>query len=201
VILNLYTGILDALSHKYGPLSEEYSLGAKFLEENIRRLVKSISRSIADKTAFIFFSDHGQDSINPRLNIVFTKNEIEEFSKLLRAPMGKSGRVLHFYVKKGCEEKLTKALRYKIGEQGYIITFEEANEEFVGTTADPEKSRSRLGDIIVLLKQSANVEIQRDESHNEWEEQFLGSHGSTTISEILVPFVSARLSKLRNLEQ
>jgi len=200
IILNLYTGILDALSHKYGPLSEEYGLGARFLEENIRRLIRSISDSVAEKTAFIFFSDHGQDSIDPKLNIVFTKNEIEEFSKLLRAPMGKSGRVLHFYVKKGCEEKLLRALRDKIREQGYIVTFEEASREFVGRIIYPEMSRQRLGDIIVLLKKSVNVETQKDESQGDWEAQFLGSHGSTTLNETLVPFVSARLSKLKKLQ-
>lgn len=201
MILNLYTGILDSLSHKYGPLSEEYELGARFLEENIRRLVRNISDSVAEKTAFIFFSDHGQNSIDPKLNIVFTKNEIKEFSKLLRAPMGKSGRVLHFYVKEGFEEELLRALRDKIREEGYIITFEEATREFIGKTVNPEMSRLRLGDIIVLLKKSVNIETQKDESQGNWEEHFLGSHGSTTLNEILVPFVSARLSKLKKLER
>jgi len=62
-------------------------------------------------------------------------------------------------------------------------------------------SRLRLGDIIVLLKKSVNIETQKDESQGNWEEHFLGSHGSTTLNEILVPFVSARLSRLKKLER
>jgi predicted AlkP superfamily pyrophosphatase or phosphodiesterase len=199
LILNLYTGMLDALSHKYGPSSEEYILGARFLEENIRRLTMTVSDEVAQRTTLIFFSDHGQDLIDPQLNITFSKDEIGELSKLLRAPMGKSGRVLHFYVKEGCEDQLRRSLQNKIATRGYIIKFEEAVKEFVGETANLGASRLRLGDIVVVLKKSVNVEIQKEESQNDWEEPFLGSHGSTTFNEVVVPFVSVRLSQLKKL--
>lgn len=197
VILNLYTGILDSLSHKYGPYSEEYAIGMRFLEDNIRRMIQSLRDDIAEKTTFIFLSDHGQDPIDAKLEIAFSKDEIEGLGKLLRAPIGKSGRVLHFYSRKDSEDELMKVLHDKIGEQGYLLTFEEAVRNLVGRTVNLEMSRLRLGDILVVLKSGVNAEIKREEFRNEWEEQFCGSHGSTTLNELTVPFVSGRVSLLK----
>jgi predicted AlkP superfamily pyrophosphatase or phosphodiesterase len=197
VIMNIYTGILDSLSHKYGPYSEEYAIGLRFLEENIERLVRSIKDDVAKKTTFLFLSDHGQDPIDPKLEVSFSKSEISELGKFMRAPIGKSGRVLHFYSKKDCNEKLMKALRDKIGERGYLITFEEAVRNLVGRTTNLEMSRLRLGDILVVLKAGVNAEIKKDELQDRWEEQFFGSHGSTTLNELTVPFITARMSLLK----
>jgi predicted AlkP superfamily pyrophosphatase or phosphodiesterase len=197
VILNIYTGILDSLSHKYGPYSEEYAIGLRFLEENIERLIQSVKDDAAERTTFLFLSDHGQDPLDPKLGIRFSKDEIDELGKFMRAPVGKSGRVLHFYSKEGWREELMKALRDKIGERGYLITFEEAIRNFVGRTVNLEMSRLRLGDILAVLKTGVNAEIRKNEFQNTWEEQFCGSHGSTTLNEITVPFISARMSLLK----
>jgi hypothetical protein len=197
VILNVYTGILDSLSHKYGPYSEEYAIGIRFLEDNIRRLIQSLKDNVAARTTFVFLSDHGQDPIDAKLEIIFSKDEIEGLGKFLRAPVGKSGRVLHFYSRKNTHDELMRALHDKIGEHGYLVTFEEAVRNLVGRTVNPEMSRLRLGDILVVLKTGVNVEIKREEPRNEWERQFCGSHGSTTLNEITVPFVSGRVSLLK----
>jgi predicted AlkP superfamily pyrophosphatase or phosphodiesterase len=197
VIVNLYTGLLDSLSHKYGPYSEEYSIGMKFLDENVRRLIGSIKDSVAEKTTLVFLADHGQDPLEPELEIIFSKKEIEDLSKYLRAPAGKSGRVVHFYVKEGFQEEALRALREKVGERGYLITFEDAIRTFVGKTTDMKMSRSRLGDVVLTLKKGANVEIRRGETPSQWEEQLHGSHGSTTLNEVLVPFIAAKVSQLK----
>ncbi|WXG42618.1 MAG: alkaline phosphatase family protein [Promethearchaeati archaeon SRVP18_Atabeyarchaeia-1] len=197
VMVNLYTGILDSLSHKYGPYSEEYSIGMRFLDENIRRLVGSIRDSTAEKTTLVFLADHGQDPIDPRLEIVFSRDEIEKLGKFLRAPAGKSGRVMHFYVKDGFQEDTVHELKKKVGERGYLVTFEDAIRTFVGKTMNLKMSKMRLGDIILILKKGVNVEIRRDESQNRWEEPLRGSHGSMTLNELLVPFISVKLSQLK----
>jgi hypothetical protein len=197
LIINLYTGILDSLSHKYGPYSEEYSIGMRFLDENIRRLVGSIKENVAEKTTFIFLADHGQDHIEPQMEIIFSKNDIEVLGKYLRAPIGKSGRVLHFYVKEGAQEEATAWIQNKVGELGYTVLFEDAMKTLVGKTTDLRMSRFRLGDIVLILKKGANVEIRREETQSRWEEKLQGSHGSITLNEVLVPFVSARMSQLK----
>ncbi|WXG45264.1 MAG: alkaline phosphatase family protein [Candidatus Atabeyarchaeum deiterrae] len=197
LIVNLYTGILDSLSHKYGPLSDEYSLGARHLEENMKRLIVSVRDSVAERTTFIFLSDHGQDTIHPDLEITFTKDELDELGRFLRAPIGKSGRVLHFYAKKGFEDQLRRALNNKVENRGYVITFEEAIKNFIGRTPNLEMSRLRLGDFLLVLKKGVNAEIKKSEPPNGWKDQFLGSHGSATLSEMIVPFIAVRLSRLK----
>jgi predicted AlkP superfamily pyrophosphatase or phosphodiesterase len=197
VILNVYTGILDSLSHKYGPYSEEYAIGLRFLEENIERLVKSIKDKTAEKTAFLFLSDHGQDSLDPKLEVSFSRDEIDKLNNFMRAPIGKSGRVMHFYSREERKEELLKALREKIGDRGYLITFEEAVHSLVGRTVNLEMSRLRLGDILAILKTGVNAEIRKNDGQNAWEEQFCGSHGSTTLNEITVPFITANVALLK----
>ena len=197
LIVNLYTGLLDSLSHKYGPYSEEYSLGMRFLDENVRRLIGSLKDSVAERTTLVFLADHGQDPIDPQLEIIFSKNEIDDISKYLRAPAGKSGRVMHFYVREGFQEEALQVLREKVGERGYLVTFEDTIRTFVGKTTDMKMSRLRLGDIVLILKTGVNVEIRRDEKQGKWEEQLRGSHGSTTLNELLVPFISAKVSQLK----
>jgi arylsulfatase A-like enzyme len=197
VILNVYTGILDSLSHKYGPYSEEYAIGLRFLEENIDRLMKSIKDQVAEKTTFLFLSDHGQDPLDPKLEVSFSRDEIDELNNFMRAPVGKSGRVMHFYSREERKEELLKALRDKIGDRGYLITFEEAVHSLTGRTVNPEMSRLRLGDILAILKTGVNAEIRKNDSQNIWEEQFCGSHGSTTLNEITVPFITANAALLK----
>jgi hypothetical protein len=197
VILNVYTGILDSLSHKYGPYSEEYAVGLRFLEENIERLIQSIRDDVAEKTTFLFLSDHGQDLLDPKLEVTFSKEEIDKLGNFLRAPVGKSGRVLHFYSREERRDELIKALREKIGDRGYLITFEEAVRSLVGRTVNLETSRLRLGDVLAILKTGVNAEIKRNREQNMWEEQFYGSHGSTTLNEITVPLITGRMSTLR----
>jgi predicted AlkP superfamily pyrophosphatase or phosphodiesterase len=196
-ILNVYTGILDSLSHKYGPYSDEYVMGLRFLEENIQRLVRSLNDDVSNKTTILFLSDHGQDPLDSRLEVSFSKDEVDKLNKLMRAPVGKSGRVLHFYSRKERYDELLRELDNKIGERGYLITFEEAIRNLIGKTVNVEMSRLRLGDILAVLKTGVNAEIKKSEFQNNWEEQFSGSHGSTTLNEVTVPFISARMSLLK----
>jgi hypothetical protein len=197
LIVNLYTGLLDSLSHKYGPYSDEYAIGMRFLDENIRRLIGSVKDSTAEKTTFVFLADHGQDPIDPQLEIAFSKSEIDEVSKYLRAPAGKSGRVMHFYVKEDSQEEVLQFLRRKVEDRGYLVPFEDAIKYFIGKTTDMKMSRLRLGDLVLILKSGANAEVIRDNSQSMREEKLRGSHGSTTMNELLVPFISARMSILK----
>jgi hypothetical protein len=131
------------------------------------------------------------------MEIIFSKSEIDDIGKYLRAPAGKSGRVMHFYAKDGCEAEALQMLEKKVGERGYLIKYEDAIRTFVGKTTEMKMGRLRLGDIVLILKAGANAEIRREEDQGKWEDRLHGSHGSTTLNELLVPFISARVSQLK----
>lgn len=198
-LINFYFDMTDIISHKYGPLSEEYRLTAHHIEEVFLHFLKHLNDN---KVAFMFFSDHGQEEVSREKTINVLEEEGESVAQYLKSPPGRSGRVVHFYVKDGKEENVKRWVKEKIGENGLLMDFDEACRVFGLKPKGKFRSeiKSRMGDLLLVMNAGAEIRFQRKEEKEKLiEEEWKGSHGSMTLDELLVPLVAARLDILKKL--
>lgn len=202
-LINIYVGLLDSMSHIYGPYSEEYRYALGYLEEILLNFIKRLNENIAKKSVLTLFSDHGQDGLQMEKKILVNEAEIAEISKFLSFPPGRSGRVMHFYVKEDCSQNVVEWLREKIGNNGLAFTFEEIQGKLLPETRDPDTIRSRMGDVILIMKKGAEMRTEKEEE-NKFEiieKTFLGSHGSITFNEMTVPYLASNINKIKNIKE
>ncbi len=202
-IVNVYFGLMDDISHKYGPLSEEYRLAAHHVEEVFTHFLKGLSGK-TERTVFLFFSDHGQGQVHEEKTVKVSEDDAEDVSRFMESPPGRSGRVCHFYVKEGEEERVKDWIEGKVGENGVVLSFEELCRSFNLQVKgkNREELKSRMGNLVLVLKGEAELKFQRKEKEEKEkivEEKWRGSHGSTTLNEILVPLIAARGDVLKEV--
>ncbi|MBS7288517.1 MAG: alkaline phosphatase family protein [Candidatus Freyarchaeota archaeon] len=199
-LINVYFDLTDAISHKYGPLSEEYRLTAHHVEEVFLHFLKHSGND--DKVAFMFFSDHGQEEVSEEKTVKVSEDEAEVVLQYLRSPPGRSGRVIHFYVKDGKEDDVRRWVEEKVGENGLLMSFDDVCKFF---SLKPKgklrgEVRSRMGDFVLVMNAGAELKFQRKEEKEKLiEEKWRGSHGSMILNELLVPLVAARADILKGL--
>ena len=132
------------------------------------------------------------------------KDDAEDVSRFMESPPGRSGRVCHFYVKEGEEERVKDWIEGKVGENGVVLSFEELCRSFNLQVKgkNREELKSRMGNLVLVLKGEAELKFQRKEKEEKEkivEEKWRGSHGSTTLNEILVPLIAARGDVLKEV--
>lgn len=199
-LINVYFDLTDAISHKYGPLSEEYRLTAHHVEEVFLHFLKHLDND--GKVAFMFFSDHGQEEVFEEKTIKVTEDEAKAVLQCLRSPPGRSGRVIHFYVKDGKEDDVKRWVEEKVGKNGLLMSFDDVCKSF---SLKPkgrlrEEVKSRMGDLVLVMNAGAELKFQRKEEKEKLiEEKWRGSHGSMVLNELLVPLVAARADILKEL--
>jgi hypothetical protein len=147
------------------------------------------------------FSDHGQDGLEMEKKITLGEEEIQEVSKFLRFPPGRSGRVLHFYVWEDCLQDLVDWLTRKVGANGLVLTFKEIKSRLLPETRDADTIQSRIGDVVLIMKRGAEMKTEKEEEEKVEiiEKTFLGSHGSLTFNEITVPYFASNINKVKEL--
>ena len=200
-LINIYVGLLDSMSHIYGPYSEEYKYAMGHLEEIFLNFTKRLNENIAKKSVLTLFSDHGQDGLEMDKKILVNQAEITEISKFLSFPPGRSGRVMHFYVKEDCSQNVVDWLTEKTRDNGLALTFDEIQSKLLPETRDSDKIRSRIGDVILIMKKGAEMRTEK-EQENKFEiieKTFLGSHGSITFNEMTVPYLASNINKIKNV--
>ncbi|MFX0097345.1 MAG: alkaline phosphatase family protein, partial [Candidatus Hodarchaeota archaeon] len=200
LLLNIYVGSLDMLSHKYGPNSLEYKLGMEFLEKNLLRFLSSLDREISKKTLLLVLSDHGQDEIRPECNLVFSEKDIEEVEPFMRTPPGKSGRIIHFYPMEEHQDELRNWLEEKTGDKGIVLGFEDIEKEILLDIVDKDKVCTRVGSLVLALREGiyTRFDFKKENERKEIiERSMLGSHGSLSFNEMVSLFLAMNLSEFQ----
>jgi predicted AlkP superfamily pyrophosphatase or phosphodiesterase len=200
-LINIYVGLMDSMSHTYGPYSEEYKYAMHHLEDVLLNFTKHLNENIAKKSVLTLISDHGQDGLEEKKRITVNETETAEVSKFLRFPPGRSGRVMHFYVKEDCSQDVVDWLTKKVGDNGLALTFNEIQRKLLPETRDLYAIRSRVGDVILIMKKGAEMKTEKEEEENRMEiidKTFLGSHGSITLNEITVPYLASNINGMKN---
>jgi len=206
MLLNIYIGYLDELSHLYGPNSQEYNAGFHYFEIRFLEFIKSLEKDgLGEKTTLFLFSDHGQVPINN--NLAFTKNEIELLQQYASFRPGRSGRTIHFYIKPEFLEEAEHFLKNFIGDKGVVYRFSDVMD-FLGCSASANLNANRLqerfGDFVIFLKTGYHLDLPKPtkERKKDWVDELmsptvkLGSHGSLTLDELVVPCLASNVSKI-----
>ncbi|MEM1798127.1 MAG: alkaline phosphatase family protein [Candidatus Jordarchaeales archaeon] len=199
-LINVYFDLTDVISHKYGPTSEEYRLAARHIEEVFTHFLGHLKKD--DEVAFFFFSDHGQEEVVEDKTVKISEEEAGPLLQHLRMPPGRSGRVVHFYVKEGGEDGVVKWIEEKVGEKGFLVDFERACKFFnlKPKSRFKKEVKSRMGDYILVMNAGAELKFQKKEEKVKIiEEKWMGSHGSATLNELLVPLIAARADVFKEL--
>ncbi|MBD3229392.1 MAG: hypothetical protein GF329_14500 [Candidatus Lokiarchaeota archaeon] len=200
--IHFYIGDIDDMCHAYGPFSDGYVESSKMINYILTNFIKSLDKTTANETLLTITADHGQNAIHDDKRIKFTLDDINEYKKYLEVPMGKSGRVLHFYSQLDKIDKVKTLLQDKIGDSGLILTSDDDLSPLFATKKNYNRLTERLGNIIVVFKPhySAEREYKGDQYKKEPLIKFKmrGTHGSLSEDELIVPFFIDRISNYQN---
>ncbi len=193
ILMEIYTGLLDELAHVYGPNSREYMLGLRYLEENLLRLAFELDDRICENTAVLIFSDHGQVELGNGEVVKLKREDFEEAKEFLLARPGKSGRIMHFYVKEEKVDEFRKWIEDKTGGK-LVMEFDRIFKRVYPYKKNKDAIKARLGNLIGFFE----MVIERDEEEI-LPPRIVSSHGSLLLNELVVPLAFFRLSDLRTI--
>lgn len=202
VVLQVYIHELDSLGHKYGPYSKEYRLDLRRIERNIIRFIRSLRGKEQSQTVLMLLSDHGQDRLEPSKTVKFTWEEAMEIGECFRIePIGTSGRVRHFYVSKDRADEFVESMEERINGAGVLLSYDEVERELWKGVKNRKRARTRMGDYLFVPLSGSEIRVSRKVERPPAliEEEYVSSHGSLTLNELVVPFFAARVPIVKKL--
>ncbi|MFH0937332.1 MAG: alkaline phosphatase family protein [Candidatus Daviesbacteria bacterium] len=192
----------DGTEHNFGPDSEEVTAEISQISYMLdKEFIEKVDSKTAEKTAFFLVADHGQVGNDPQNT--FYLNNIEGFEENLKiSPKGNLIlpwgylRDCYLNVKEERLEKLKNLLEDKIGNIAKIMTIEEAlKQQLFGSGEMHPKFLDRVGNLIILPFENNLVYYRyKPESTS----HLKGFHGGLSSDEMFIPFISARLSDLKD---
>ncbi|MDR1033714.1 MAG: alkaline phosphatase family protein [Bifidobacteriaceae bacterium] len=183
----LYWGEIDKTGHKYGWRSAEWSLALEFFDAELNRLIQNAPKD----TLILLTADHGM--IDADMEKRFEVTQIKELQDGVKITGGEA-RAMHLYLDMSSNlaeqsdlQAIVKSKWQKVlAEYADVYTKDEAIEEgFFGKVND--RIRSRIGDVIVQMKDYATVTDSRTQTRSSM--QLVGYHGSITPAELEIPLV------------
>jgi predicted AlkP superfamily pyrophosphatase or phosphodiesterase len=188
--LALYYDDIDTLAHKYGPYSEEVTFELTSMEYNLKKFFKSLSEKTKKKTLMILTADHG---IAETHKTYYLKDNDDIMERLILPPVGDS-RATFLYSKPDKQDTFPYVFKENYEDIELFPSNELIDKGIFGQTTKPEVLREKVGDF-TALSTSQNI-LQYPYFENDRKREQLGSHGGMTIEEMIIPFLSLRLSKL-----
>ncbi|MHA1750931.1 MAG: alkaline phosphatase family protein [Candidatus Helarchaeota archaeon] len=197
--IHFYIGDLDDISHAYGPFSSQFEEISVLIDFIFKNFIKSIDSSIAKETVMTITADHGQNTLHDDKRIIFNEEDINKYKKYSRAPMGKSGRVLHFYAKEDKIDELKELIEEKTKNSALILTKKDDFSPLFATENNKEKIFQRLGNIVVIFKPNYSAEKHHTSKEDEAIKFIMhGSHGSLSLDELKIPLF---IDKIENYQK
>lgn len=171
-----YHGHLDLLGHVHGPGSEPWRLQLA----QVDRLVEGVARRLPSGAALAVVADHGMVPMS-REELIDVDVEPGLLSGVRL--LGGEARARHVYAEPGAVDEVLARWRERIGSAGVVLSGEEAIERGWFGGAVPGRVRSRIGDVLAVLRDGGVVRSVVEPS----ETRLLGQHGSLTAAEQYVP--------------
>lgn len=197
----LYWSAFDFSSHNFGPESEEaaaeISLFSYMFQEEF---INKIDNDTASNIALFLSADHGQIGVNPKNTIYLEQIEglvenfqVDEDGKLI-PPTG-GARDIFLHIK---EEKLNQTLellRRELVDVAEVLETKVAiRDGLFGSGNIHPKFLDRIGNVLILAHKNNTIWYHFDPKEDF---KFFGYHGGLSSDEMLVPFVSVKLSELK----
>jgi len=182
-----YWGILDGLSHSYGPdderaAAEFTSFSAAFEQFFLNRL----SPEIRKDTLVILTADHGQ--IHTPIYPSYSLSNHPELTRQLHIMPTGENRLAYLFTRPGQRDAVIHYFESVWEGQFALISPEDAVDAGLFGPGNPHPDlRDRLGDLIVVAKDSAYLWWDKKEDF------LLGRHGGLHPEDMLVPFLAVRL--------
>jgi hypothetical protein len=186
-LLWVYYGEVDALSHRYGPGSEqaEAELGA-VLEAFQRVFLERLPAEHRRQTLVVFLSDHGQ--IATRKDLQFELSSHPSLARRLHLQPTGENRFAYLYIRPGQVEAVTETFARTWPDAFRLVPSDHALEAgLFGPGAPASFALDRLGDRIAVAQGSAYLWWAPKEN------VLIGRHGGLSPDEMLVPLLAARL--------
>jgi predicted AlkP superfamily pyrophosphatase or phosphodiesterase len=186
-----YWDLLDAISHIYGPSSEEGLAELKsFLYSYKNEFLDKLKPEVAKETLLIITADHGQSEISEEKTI-FASDHPELMNRLWIPPTGDS-RATFLYVKPEEINEVKDYIERKLKDKLIVLNSDDAiREGLFGFESNKNKISDRVGDLIMLPYSNYSFGYR----HRGSEKDFImkGSHGGLSECEMLVPFICKKL--------
>jgi predicted AlkP superfamily pyrophosphatase or phosphodiesterase len=183
----LYWGEIDKTGHKHGWRSGEWALALEFFDAELNRLIQNAPKD----TLVLLTADHGMIDVD--VDKRFEVTQVKELQNGVKITGGEP-RAMHLYLDRSSnlaeQSDLQVAVKNKwmhvLGEYADVYTKDEVIAEgFFGKVND--RIRSRIGDVIVQMKDYAIVTDSRTQTKSYM--QLIGHHGSITPTELEIPLV------------
>ncbi len=189
LLIMYYSGV-DTLEHRYGPYSDEVTFELSSIEHNLRNFVSYLSDKTKKETLMVLTADHG---VVETRKTYFLKDVHDVNERLLLPPVG-DGRATFLFSKPNQQLALSEAFKKHIEGFKLFPSDELISKGAFGETANPQSLNEKVGDFIALGNKDNALSypfFEDDRFH-----PMLGTHGGMTREEMIVPFLSIKLSAL-----
>ena len=183
----VYYGEVDALSHRYGPQSEQAEAELGTVLESFRRVFhERLPAELKRQTLAIFLSDHGQ--IATRKDPHFELKSHPALARRLHLQPTGENRLAYLYIRPGQVEAVAEYFSRTWPTAFRLVPSDHALDAGLFGPGSPAPfALDRLGD---------RVAISQGDAYLWWapkENVLVGRHGGISPDEIIVPFLAARL--------
>lgn len=175
----LYAPELDAIGHKRGWESDEWTHGLEKIDAASRMLHER-----AGTTGVIVTADHGMVDVPRHRHLLLEDRDgLVDGVRLI----GGEPRMLHLYAEPGLEDDVLTRWRESESARSWVLSREEAVDAGLFGPAVASDVRPRIGDVLVAAR--AGVAYYDDRLDDKGPQRMIGQHGSLTHEERTVPLV------------
>ena len=193
--LFFYFDRIDAISHEYGPESNQTAAEILIFHETMQQIFLKALAGIHKKILFLLTADHGQVEIDPQTTIYLNREPaFTGIVKFLRAnakgelmvPAG-SARDFFLYTKPEALDEAQAFLASRLDGRAEVRKIQELIQAgYFGPVISP-RFRARAGDLVILPYRGESVWwFEKDK----FEQKFRGHHGGLTQQEMEIPLIS-----------
>lgn len=197
----IYWPYIDSAEHEFGPKNKKVLEELSFLSDVFQKqFIQKLPSRVAKKTTLFVTADHGQVPTDPQKTTYL--DTIDGFKDNLK--ISKEGRTIpptgnvrdvFLNIKEGRLQETVEILKSRFGEQISLLTARQALDTgLFGKGRIHKNFLSRIGDLIILPHGYETIWYHYAPNTRD---KHLGNHGGLTKEEMLVPFISVRLSELR----
>jgi predicted AlkP superfamily pyrophosphatase or phosphodiesterase len=175
----LYTPDLDAMGHRHGWESEEWTAAL----EQTDAAARALASAAAPGTGVIVTADHGMVDV-PRHRHILLSDDSDLLTDVRL--IGGEPRMLHLYAESGAGSAVLARWREAEQSRSWVLSRDEAVAAgLFGEVAS--EVLLRLGDVLVAAR--SHIAYYDDRLHDKGAQRMIGQHGSLTAEERVVPLL------------
>ncbi|MAP63869.1 MAG: nucleotide pyrophosphatase [Microbacterium sp.] len=177
-LVYLYAPDLDAIGHRHGWESDEWSATLEKVDAAATRL----STAIHPQTGVVVTADHGMIDVPRHRHVLFGEGTLTAGLR----HVGGEPRMLHLYAQDGAASSLLHVWRAAESQRSWVMARDDAIEAGLFGPVD-DAVRPRIGDVLVAARQG--IAYYDDRVADTSPQKMVGQHGSLTTEERTVPLI------------